>query len=99
MCEMKLGLSCERQSCSIVAPKSIALWHAGFMARTVNVGARFFGGRPSLAELRKLNVAGKQAFHSSFQRRSVHVPGPDEMGGEKKARATRCNAVPVHLAR
>ena len=26
--------------------------------RTINVGARFFGGRPSLAELRKLNVPG-----------------------------------------
>ena len=32
--------------------------HCVFFRRTVNVGARFFGGRPSLAELRKLNVPG-----------------------------------------
>ncbi|CAE7366160.1 KIF3A, partial [Symbiodinium microadriaticum] len=37
--------------------------------RTVNVGARFFGGRPSLAELRKLNVPGVD----------------EQVGGQKKA--------------
>eukprot|EP00439_Symbiodinium_sp_Y106_P064675 s4067_g10.t1 len=37
--------------------------------RTINVGARFFGGRPSLAELRKLNVPGLD----------------EQAGGKKKA--------------
>ncbi|CAE7040794.1 KIF3A [Symbiodinium natans] len=44
--------------CGCTKASGVAPENGVASTRTVNVGARFFGGRPSLAELRKLNVAG-----------------------------------------
>ncbi|OLQ11031.1 Kinesin-like protein KIF3A [Symbiodinium microadriaticum] len=64
-----LSFSCFRMGCGCTKASSVAPGHGAASTRTVNVGARFFGGRPSLAELRKLNVPGVD----------------EQVGGQKKA--------------
>ncbi|CAE7556769.1 KIF3A [Symbiodinium sp. CCMP2456] len=51
-----------------IFPSVASVWGVA-VRRTVKVGGRFFGGRPSLAELRKLNVPGLD----------------EQVGGQKKA--------------